>query len=446
MSGSIPPTILVIVGITGDLSRRKLLPAIEEIVKAHAAPDELRIVGITRQEVSVADLLAQLDGKDHSFLRSHLDMYQMDVTKADHYDGLQQYLHKLESSFSAPAQRLFYLSVPPQVSQPIVALLGSSGLAAVPRTKLLLEKPFGTDLPSAQELVVQTKKHFSEDQVYRIDHYLAKEMAQNLIVFRGGNALFRRTWNNDFIESIQILATEEIHIEGRAAFYEQTGALRDIVQSHLLQLAALTLMETPHIGRLQDVPHGRLEALKQLRLPHGVPVGGSARRGQYDGYRDEVGNAHSTVETYADITLESTDPRWAGVPIRLITGKALAQKATEICITYKKDEGYESNMLIVKLQPNEGVELCLWTKVPGYEWRVEQHAMDMAFSDYFAAMPEAYEQVLVDAMQSDHTLFTGSDEVLETWRILQPVQEAWGMSAGTDMRQYKPGSQPYLEP
>jgi glucose-6-phosphate 1-dehydrogenase len=440
-----PPTILVIIGITGDLSRRKLLPAIEEIVRANAVPGKFKIVGVTRQTVSVDDVLRTASGGTHDFLAKQLSMYQMDVTQAADYGGLSAYLQSIEADFGAPSQRLFYVSVPPQVAQPIVGLLGHTGLAAVPNTKLLLEKPFGTDLESAQELISQTTRYFTEDQVYRIDHYLAKEMAQNLIVFRGSNTLFRRTWNNDFIESVEIIATEDIRIEGRSSFYEQTGALRDIVQSHLLQLAALTLMATPHVGQLSEVPGARLAALRQLRLPQDKPLSTAVHRGQYNGYRKEVDNAHSVVETYVDLTLESTDPAWAGVPIRLITGKALAQKATQICITYKKDEGNESNLLVITLQPNEGVQLCLWAKVPGYEWRVEQHAMSMAFKDYFAAMPEAYEQVLVDAMQSDHTLFTGSDEVLETWRILQPIQKAWAMSDATDLSIYKPGSQPYME-
>lgn len=437
------PTILVIIGITGDLSRRKLLPAIEAIVAAHAAPEQFYVVGVTRQAVTTADVLGKKAG-DYPYLTNNLSMYQMDVTKPDDYDGLRGYLADIETQLGGPAQRLFYLSVPPQVSQPIVGLLGSSGLAAVPDTKLLLEKPFGTDLESATELITRTKAYFAESQIYRIDHYLAKEMAQNLIVFRGGNPLFRRTWNNDFIDSIEILATEQIGIEGRAAFYEQTGALRDLVQSHLLQLAALTLMGTAHAGNLETVPAGRLAALKQLRLPQHMTVHQAARRGQYKGYRDEVGNPHSPTETYVDVTLESTDPQWGGVPIRLITGKALASKTTQVCITYKKDQGFESNMLVITLQPNEGVELCLWTKVPGYEWRVEQHAMHLSFKDYFSDMPEAYEQVLVDAIKSNHTLFASSDEVLETWRILQPVQQAWDMSDTADMVVYEPGSRPYM--
>ena len=259
------PTIIVIIGITGDLSRRYLLPAIETIVAAGAAPKDLIVLGVTRRKVSSQEVIAGLkNGGDHTFLREHLQMCQMDLAQKKDYAVLEQHLQTIEAGFGSAAQRLFYMSVPPQVSQPVVELLGTSGLAAHPYTKLLLEKPFGTDLASAQELVTQTKTHFQEDQVYRIDHYLAKEMAQNLIVFRSSNSLFKRTWNKDFIERIDILSSEHIGIEGRSSFYEQTGALRDVVQSHLLQLAALSLMKTPDVYHFEAVPHLRLEALKHL--------------------------------------------------------------------------------------------------------------------------------------------------------------------------------------
>ena len=428
------PTIIVIIGITGDLSRRYLLPAIETIVAAGAAPKDLIVLGVTRRKVSSQEVIAGLkNGGDHTFLREHLQMCQMDLAQKKDYAVLEQHLQTIEAGFGSAAQRLFYMSVPPQVSQPVVELLGTSGLAAHPYTKLLLEKPFGTDLASAQELVTQTKTHFQEDQVYRIDHYLAKEMAQNLIVFRSSNSLFKRTWNKDFIERIDILSSEHIGIEGRSSFYEQTGALRDVVQSHLLQLAALSLMKTPDVYHFEAVPHLRLEALKHLHAD--VP----AVRGQYQNYRDEVHNPESEVETFASITLRSTDPTWQNVPIHISTGKALDKKATEIHITYKKDEQHEANKLVIRLQPNEGVGVKLWTKIPGYEWRVEQHDLDMTFRDIFTDLPEAYERVFLDAINSDHTLFTTSDEVLESWRILQPVQADWEMRSD-DMRFYEPGS------
>jgi glucose-6-phosphate 1-dehydrogenase len=430
------PTIVIIFGITGDLSRRKLIPAIEQIAKAKALPTNFKVVGVTRREVSAEEVLEDLGA---SFLQGHLDMYQMDLVSLDDYRKLDTYLSDLGQEMGGPAQRLFYLSVPPQMSRPIVQHMGEAGIAGRPETKLLLEKPFGTDLVSAEELVAQTRQYFEEDQIYRIDHYLAKEMAQNLIVFRQGNALFKRTWNKDFIEQVEVVASEKIGIEGRAAFYEQTGALRDLVQSHLLQLAALTLMTTPKEANPKDVPARRLQALQQLRIDPLKPIQESVTRGQYKGYREEVSDHHSTTETYVDLRLQSTDPLWEGVPIRLVTGKSLDAKATEIRITYKKDEEFEANQLVIRFQPNEGVEVCLWTKVPGYAWKTEQHSLHLAFKDHFEALPEAYEQVLVDAINSSHTLFTSSEEVLASWKLLQPIQEAWEMS-DTDLVLYEPGS------
>jgi glucose-6-phosphate 1-dehydrogenase len=429
------PTLLVIFGITGDLSKRKLIPAIEQIAKAGALPEQFQVVGVTRRAVTEQEVMAGLEAP---FLAGHLTMHQMDLVSLDDYRELDRYLETTIRKMGG-GQQLFYLSVPPQISRPIVQLMGESGIAGRPNTKLLLEKPFGTDLQSAEELVEQTRRHFSEDQIYRIDHYLAKEMAQNLIVFRRGNSLFKRTWNKDFIEKIEVIASEKIGIEGRAAFYEQTGALRDLVQSHLLQLAALTLMEMPKGAELADVPARRLQALQKLQLDPGKPVYEVAARGQYRGYRAEVADERTATETYVDVTLQSTDPLWEGVPIRLVTGKALDAKATEIRITYKKDEEFEANQLTIAFQPDEGVNVKLWTKVPGYEWKVEQHSLHLAFKDHFQALPEAYEQVLVDAMLSNHTLFTSSDEVLASWRIIQPILHAWEMSSD-DLKTYEPGS------
>lgn len=427
------PTILIIIGVTGDLSKRKLLPAIEQLAKAGALPGQFRIIGITRQNISKEAIFAT---RPHpSYLDQHLEMYKMDLTDPTEYDALKAYLAKVEKELGVPMQKVFYLSIPPQFSRSIAERLGNAGFAKDPTTKLLLEKPFGTDLISARELVEETRLAFSEEQLYRIDHYLAKEMAQNLIVFRGSNALFRRTWNRDFIERIEIVASEKIGIEGRAEFYEQTGALRDLVQSHLLQLAALVLMNVPRSDMLDTVPALRYDALRQLRIAVEVP----AIRGQYEGYQEEVDNVGSTIETYVDLTLESLEERWLGVPIRIVTGKALREKATYVRIVYKKNEAHESNELTISLQPDTAIKLRMWTKVPGYERRLEQHDLKISLEDQFPVIPEAYEQVLLDAINANHTLFASSDEVLETWRIIQPFLDAWQMDA-TSLVQYQKGS------
>ncbi|MDI3496563.1 MAG: glucose-6-phosphate 1-dehydrogenase [Patescibacteria group bacterium] len=431
------PTIIVIIGISGDLSRRKLLPALAQIAMAGELPSECRIVGVTRQyDLQLSDVLAHVDKTQG--IENLMEFWHMELDKQASYEDLGKHLLEIEKSFTSPAQRLFYLSVPPQISRPIIELLGESGLAKVLNTKLLLEKPFGVDLQSAQELVDHIDHYFLPDQVYRIDHYLAKETAQNLVVFRQDNSLFKRTWNRDFIESVEIIASEKIGIEGRAIFYEQTGALRDLVQSHLLQLAALTLMELPSGRNFAQIPARRLAALNSLHLRE-RRIEGNVMRGQYRGYQNEVHNPGSSVETFVSLTLESDDERFVGVPIILTTGKALASKETKIIISYKRSENYEANQLILHLQPDEGVELYLFAKRPGYDYQVERHSLKFFFGEYYSRLPEAYEQVLFDAINSNHTLFTTSEEVLASWRILDSIQKTWAMN-NDDLLIYEPGS------
>jgi len=430
------PTVVIIIGITGDLAQRKLLPAIGQLAQADVLPDQFKIIGITRQaDVSKDSLVPQ--SANARFIREHLELLQLNVAEASEYQRLATYLQAIDTQFGTPAQRLFYLSIPPQVSQSIIEQLGESGLAKAPNTKLLLEKPFGVDLDSAQGLVSHINKHFEPEQVYRIDHYLAKEMAQNMLVFREENALFRQTWNNTFIESILITASEQIGIEGRANFYEQTGALRDVVQSHLLQIAALTL--APDTLPDTDVSQRRLRALEQLHLDPNTPVMQLAVRGQYTTYRAEVENDDTTTETFVALTLQSDDPTWSGVPITIATGKALQEKSTEVRVRYKRNGSDEANELILRLQPNEGAELHLWTKRPGYDEKVEQRALTFSYKED-ERLPEAYERVFLDAIRSDHRLFASGEEVLETWRILDPLQRAWDMSDGSDLKMYEPGT------
>lgn len=418
------PTVLVIVGITGNLSRRKLLPAIGEMAAAGVLPEQFLIVGVTRQQT--ADPSALLENvKNAEYLRARMTLFPMSLTDAADYARLGAYLRENERELGGAAQRLWYLSVPPKTAWPIIEHLGLSGLAKVPNTKLLLEKPFGVDSESARELVMHVERSFASEQVYRIDHYLAKETVQNILVFRRDNPLFEHSWNKDAIERVDILASETIGIEGRVAFYEQTGALRDLVQSHLLQLAALTLMTLPEGDQLQRVPHARAALLRTLQVdPDHV------HRGQYAGYREEVGNPASMVETFASVTLFSTDPRWRGVPLTLTTGKALAEKKTEIVITYRRGSAPKTNRLTLRIQPNEGIELCFFAKRPGYDRTIERVPLAFAYADHFGALPDAYEHVFLDALRGDHTLFASSEEVLESWRIVDAVRSAWETRPG----------------
>jgi len=358
----------------------------------------------------------------------------MDYENPAEYQKLKTKLGQLDCD-----QIIFYFAVPPDAVLPIVQKLGEARLNSS-KYKLLMEKPFGADLASAKKLVAAANRHFDEDQIYRIDHYLAKEMVQNVAVFLGSNALFRHVWDNSFIDYVEIVVAEKIGVEGRAGFYEQTGALRDIVQSHLLQLAALTLMEPcPHDYDFSDLPQRRLAALKQMSVDK-RHLAQTLVRGQYRGYAKEVGNPSSLVETFVALRLESADPRWQNVPIYLATGKKLDQKLTQIRVNFKKDSQSEANRLTLRIQPREGIELELWVKQPGYERRLQKRSLSFNYEqDFEERLPDAYEQVIVDAIRGSHSLFAGSQEVLESWRILQPVLDYWRRQTDAP-RLYAPGS------
>lgn len=430
------PTILIIIGIFGDLSVRKLIPALGQMAVAGALPDNFSILGITRRlDIQIDQLFTKTKKAD--YLKNKIELLSMDLTSLNDYGLLAEKIKDIESKLGTEAQKVFYLAVPPQVSQSIIELLGVSGLAKNGEVKLLLEKPFGVDLDSASELVKYIDKYFNSDQVYRIDHYLAKEMAQNILVFRKNNFLFSETWNNKFITAIEIIASESIGVEGRAVFYEQTGALRDLVQSHLLQLASLVLMDTPTNEDIDDVPGLRLRAMKKLKLAS--RDSGKLIRGQYKGYQEEVDNIGSPTETFVSLLLESSDEKWLNVPITLSTGKALDKKFIGIKIFYKNNKEKQANQLIFSLQPDEGVELQLFAKRPGYDYTVSQHSLKFGFQEFYANLPEAYEQVLFNALNSNHDLFASSAEVLETWRIINEVQNDWKMSSD-DLIIYNKGS------
>lgn len=427
----IKPTILVIIGISGDLASRKLIPALRQIEKAGILPDEFRILGVTRRDLDVKKLL-----KNNDQLKKYFEIFKMDLADDASYLTLKNKLDTIAENWGGKPQRLFYLSIPPHAVLPIVTNLGQAGLNK--DGKLLLEKPFGVDLPSAQELIAGINKYFSEENTFRIDHYLAKEMTQNLVIFRRANSLFRRTWNRNFIERIQIIASEKIDIEGRTSFYEQTGALRDLVQSHLLQLAALTTMRLPLGDDWSSIPEARAKALERMAIKTNEK-GLIARRGQYIGYRNEVMNEKSNVETFTSITLTSSDPEWLDVPIEIVTGKALSEKTTEVKIFYRQDDTREANELVMRVGDREGISVCLWTKRPGYDHATEKHPLDFSYISHYNELPEAYERVFVDAMRGDHSLFTSGSEVLASWKILEPLRRHWENSA-TDLVFYNKSS------
>lgn len=429
--GEQPETILVVFGITGDLSQRYLLPALSEVCKGANLPKNFKVLGVSRGDRSVSDVL----GGNQKALGKFTELFRMNLNSPVDYRALKKKIAAASRQTNSHLQVIFYLSVPPAAVLPIIRHLGQAGLNHS-KCKLLLEKPFGFDLESARELITQTAKYFPEDRVYRIDHYLAKEMTQNIVTFLGSNALFRGVWSSRFIQKIDIVVAEKIDIEGRALFYESTGALRDIIQSHLLQLAALTLMEPcTGIFEYEELPGRRLMALNALRLDTGKPV----IRAQYKGYQKEVNNPGSATETFVGLSLKSDNPRWQGVPILLVSGKNLNDKLTEIRIYFKRKDDSEANRLALRIQPKEGIELDLWIKEPGFERRLQQKHLAFNYEQHFERLPDAYERVLLDAIRGSQSLFASSGEVLESWRILEPIQEKWSVST-KDLFTYNPGS------
>lgn len=453
------PAIIVIFGITGDLSTRYLLPALYHLMSDQLLHDKTQIIGISRQDVSIDELLTKTelcvleadkvcDPIALKRLRASLSMFHMDPLNGTDYDRLLVHLNALEDHHGMCLNRLYYLSIPPGVYEPIVARLGQHGLNTSCQhgraaTRLLVEKPFGYDLASASELITATGEQFDESQIFRIDHYLAKETVQNILTFRFRNSVFASVWDGRHISAIDIIASEKIDIEGRRAFYEATGALRDIVQSHLLQLLAVTTMEQSAAAGSDSLHAAKLALLRSIEPPVPTAIRGSAIRGQYEGYRNEVGNPQSTVETFAAVKLYINNQRWAGVPMTIRTGKALNERKTEINVTFAQaTDRARSNMLTFSVQPHEGIGLNLCVKRPGFDDQLESVDMDFSYARSFATTnghPSAYERVLVDAVRGDHTLFATSDEVLASWRIIEPIINTWATS-DNDLEVYQKGS------
>jgi len=451
------PAIIVIFGITGDLSKRYLLPSLYHLIKDGLLDDKTEIVGVTRGTTTASELLdsTELCGEvdNHTCdpdalekMRSHTTMFQMDLTEASDYTKLHTMLDEMETRIGVCMNRLYYLSIPPQVYMPVIRLMGKAGLNTSCQhgeamTRLLVEKPFGFNLQSARELIKETGEVFGEEQIFRIDHYLAKETVQNILTFRFKNPIFENLWNSKYISGITISAHEKIGIEGRGTFYEPLGALRDFIQSHLMQVLAIVTMDKPEIFDSEHIHKAKQELMQKIEAVPGDKVVTRALRGQYNGYRDEVKNADSITETYAAVTVYIDNERWQKVPIRLSTGKALSERKTEITVSFDGETGEKVNHLRFRIQPNEGIELDLLTKKPGFSDELQTTIMDFSYANDFASHghPDAYERVLVDAVRGDHTLFATDEEVLASWRVLQPVVNEWSKN-GSDLVFYKPGT------
>lgn len=444
----VEPIILVIFGITGDLAQRKLLPALYRLLKDGLLHENSVILGITRRDVTAEELLSKVelcvnevdkicDPEGIRKVRAALRMHQMSLTEGADYDKLLAVLGDIEAEKGLCMNRLYYLSVPPQTVGDIVENLGQHGLNkscqhGQAESRLLVEKPFGYDLRSAENLIQDTERWFSEAQLFRIDHYVAKETVQNILAFRLYNPLFSSIWNRRHIASIEITAYELITIEGRAVFYEGVGALRDFVQNHLLQLLTTVTMELPNEQTSDAIHTSKLELLRTMVPIEPGEIAQRTVRGQYQGYREEVANPSSTTETYASLRLSIDNPRWQGVPMTIRTGKAMDRKLTAIRVVFKDDETDQiaANELIFNIQPDEGISLHLNAKKPGFSDELQSVGMDFTYQQAFDSNghPDAYERVLVDAAQGDHTLFTTSQEVLAAWRVVENVLAAWNGS------------------
>lgn len=434
-------TVLVIFGITGDLARRKLLPALYNLEKAGVLPEGFRILGISRKGTTTADIIKLIkarvpknDGECDRIcekLEYIISIVDMNIGNVDEYSRLASELEKVEKEEKHPLNRLFYLAIPASLFSTVTTRLGYDDLniheKGIRESRYLIEKPFGSDYQSALTLINELDKLFSESRIFRIDHYLAKETAQNILAFRFANPLFSNSWNRHHISHIMVTASEAIGIEGRTSFYEGMGALRDIIQSHLLQLLALVTMAKPQNLSAPEIHREKELLLAAVRPPAPEQMREKAIRGQYASYRKETGIADSLTETYAAIQLSIDNDDWKDVPIFIRTGKALKEKVTEITLVYTDaDDNSKHNYLTIRIQPNEGIAIDLSIKKPGFDTALQEVQLDFCYREKIGSNHiDAYERVLFDGIRSDNTLFATGNEVLSCWNITEPILEAW---------------------
>ena len=470
------PTAVVIFGATGDLAHRKLLPALYNLAHEGALPERFELLGIARSRYSDEDFRSEARASIARFSRTRPDPDVLDGLLADIrylpgsfddpdvYRELGRAFHEAEERAGQPLNRVYYLSTAPQFFPVIAQALGSCGLAQCEQveTRIVIEKPFGYDLESAKALNDTLLEVFDESQIYRIDHYLGKETVQNLLALRFANALFEPVWNRNYIDNVQITAAEDIGIGSRAGYYEGAGALRDLVQNHMLQLLALLTIEPPTSFEAKRLRDEKVKLLESIPPPRPRDVGSMAIRAQYGpgvvagkqvpGYREEEGvDPRSRTETYAALRLGISNWRWAGVPFYLRTGKRLSRKLTEIAVTLKpvphlalRSEGSVGvlpNQVILTVQPDEGVSVSLGAKIPGPLMRIRPVNMEFHYGTSFMSQsPEAYERLILDAMRGDATLFTRNDEIEALWGIIDPVLKVWKHDRRSPIRQYPAGS------
>jgi glucose-6-phosphate 1-dehydrogenase len=477
------PCIVVIFGASGDLTKRKLLPALYHLEQAGNLPEKFAVVGVARrplEQTFAADMkegivsgggVDESDPKLNEFV-DRISYHAMNFDDAAGYESLQQALAQVDEKFGTQGNRLFYLATAPEYFSDIIKFLGEHGMAKEADAdcddpgknkkwvRIIVEKPFGHDLESAKALNDEVNKVFCEEQIFRIDHYLGKETVQNILVFRFANGIFENVWNRNYIDHIEITAAESIGIEGRGPFYEQAGALRDVVQNHVMQLLSFVAMEPPISFEAASVRAEKLKVFRAIKTVHFADT----VRGQYGpgvvdgkqvvGYRQEDRvHPRSQTETYAALRIEIENWRWAGVPIYIRAGKRMAKRVTEITIQFKqpplllfKDEGacveeIKSNIISMRIQPDEGIALRFEAKVPGPSMNISPVDMNFSYSQAFGvSSANGYERLLLDAMLGDGTLFAHRDEVEATWALLTPVLQYWAKNPIKDFPNYAAGT------
>ena len=470
------PFLGVIFGASGDLAKRKLMPAIFNLSRDGLLAESFAILGMSRKEMSdeafrekiANDMEALAIGELTDDMKAKLlpRFFYMsgDVTQGDTYGRLKAKMAAIDKECGTEGNAFFYLATAPTLFSPVVQSLGAEGLIdEQPGSwrRVVIEKPFGHDLSSAMQLNREIQHELSEDQIYRIDHYLGKETVQNIAVLRFANGMFQPFWSNLYIDHVQITVAETLGVEGRGGYYEHAGALRDMIPNHILQLLSLIAMEMPISFGADDMRNEQVKVLRAIRPLKGEDVTRNVIRGQYvqgtvDGktlaaYRDESGvDSVSTTETYVALRLAIENQRWAGVPFYLRTGKRLSQRVTEIVVEFKKPpftpfrettvDSLEPNQLIIRIQPDEVISLRFVTKVPGTLLKLDEVDMDFRYADYFGRAPATgYDRLLYDCIRGEATLFRRADMVEAGWSAIAGIQSAWDAS-GDSLTEYASGS------